>query len=92
LAQSFDELTLSGAAPRLRNIVGRVTQGSQCLALGLALAAASQLVEGSFKSCGFHLSRRIFLDLGASVLSLFPGHFHPEALRLHSGTEKKLRL
>jgi hypothetical protein len=27
----------SGAAPRLRNIVGRVTQGSQSLALGLAL-------------------------------------------------------
>jgi len=39
----FNELALSDAAPRLRNTAGRVTQGSQSLALGLTLAAASQL-------------------------------------------------
>ena len=36
------------AAPRLRKFLRAVTQGSQSLALGLALVAASQLIS----SCG----------------------------------------
>ena len=62
MAQLFDELTLSGRSAA-RNLVGCVTQGSQNLALGLAIVAASQLVEGS--------------DISSVAGSIYPvGFFH----------------